>query len=179
MQIDIVWAFNAPPFWCELTGSGRDAEMLLVSFTGVHHRAPRRGLGWFFVCTRLKHCKPLSHRQGWGNIPVLRKGNSISSPFAQTKDAEGKWWDVASQGWGSRCTATSLPLVHFRNALLPRPLPSSRVALLRLLPGHIPGLRGTEGHKSHANSEVLIFSKKPTSSLLKLVPGNLPEGPHT
>lgn len=68
----------------------------------------------------------------------------------------------------------------------PCPLSSSaswtsapHVTLLTLLPGHVPGLSETEGHKSHTNSEVFIFSKRPTSSLLKLVPGNLPKGPRT
>lgn len=40
-------------------------------------------------------------------------------------------------------------------------------------PGWVPGLSRTGAHSSHANSS---FQQEPTSSLLKLVPGSLPEG---
>lgn len=108
--------------------------------------------GPFFAWIRPSALQAPRHRQGWGNILVLRRGNSISSPFREalsTEDAVGeRRWDVASQG-------------PFRSALLPRPLLSFLAALLRPLPGCISGLSRTEGHKSHANSEVSIFSKNP------------------
>lgn len=73
-------------------------------------------------------------------------------------DAEGKWWNVASQGQGSGYPAVPLPLVTLMG-----PLSLSHSVLLRPLPGCIPGLSRTEGHKNHTNSKVFIFSKKPTS----------------
>lgn len=168
-QTDIVWAFNAPAFSHDLTGSERDADILLLSISGVltlvlmHRWAPRRVLQQLFGI-RLRAPRAPLRRQGWGNTPLLRRGNSISSLPALTQstgDGGEKRCDVACQGQRSGYTAASLPLVPLRNALLPGPLPCSLVALLRPLAGPIPGLSRTEGHKSHANSEVFIFSKNP------------------
>lgn len=116
------------------------------------------------LCIRLRAPRDPLRRQGWGNIPLLRRGNGVSSLPALTQsagDAGEKRCDVACQGQRGGCTAASLPLVPFRNVLLPGPLPCSLVGLLRPLVGPVPGLSRTEGHKSRANSEVFIFSKNP------------------
>lgn len=123
-------------FWC-------------VNISANAPLSPKEGFG-AAVCIRLRAPRAPLRRQGWGNIPLLRRGDSISSLPALTQSTGG------CRGEAVRCGLPRPEEWVHGHVPAPRPLPKRAAArTTALLPapslrcsGRLQGLsRGWAGQK--------------------------------
>lgn len=150
LQLWTAGKHNAPvPFfknaYCRAFGVGEGAGSTAPEIHSAAH-SPNRHQAGSTKCT-----EPALAVRLWPPAQTLALSEAL---LAVQREAVGH----GLPGLGEQLHSHGLPLVPFRQALLPAPLPSLLVTLLKLLPACIPQLSRTEGHKPHANPAAFIFS---------------------